>query len=273
LSHAAIDVWPKRRWKPILHVSYLILCLPFYKNESLAPVHDVRTPPLTHIPKVGHERSALTQDRTLDTLYLTPILDTLSRQNPQTDFIDAPTRNGVYDADSDQTLYLFIDLKTPGPETWTAVLSALEPLQKGGWLSTYDGETFTERPVTVVGTGNTPVWAVQAAVPRHAFYDAPLALLDSDFANVTANDAPIASTNFAASFGEVRGRGLSEEQLGKLREQVKVAHERGIKVRYWNQPNWPVGTRNAVWRTLWEEGVDLLNADDLEGVSGFWETG
>lgn len=227
---------------------------------------------LTH-PKVGHELSALTPERTLKSLYIDPILDTLHRQNPSTPFAPSNTRNGVYDADSGQTLYFFIDFKTSPHDTWTAVLSALEPLQKGGWLSTYDGKAFQERPVTAIGTGNTPLTAVQKAVPRHVFYDAPLPLLDAEFSNVTSNDSPIASTNFASSFGDVRKQTLNDTQLEKLREQIRVAHDKGIKVRYWNQPNWPVGTRNAVWRTLWEEGADLLNADNLEGVAEFWKTG
>jgi hypothetical protein len=32
-----------------------------------------------------------------------------------------------------------------------------------------------------------------------------------------------------------------------------------------------VRTRNAVWRTLWEEGIDLLNVDDLTAAGEFWE--
>ena len=180
--------------------------------------------------------------------------------------------NGVFDTSSGQTLYFFIDLKTSGPETWEAVLSALEPLRKESFLSSYDGTTFTSAPVTVVGTGNTPLTAVQNAIPRYAFYDAPLAKLGSEeFGNLTKFDAPIASTNFAESFGNVRKLSFNDTQLETLREQVKVAHEKGIMARYWNQPEWPVGTRNAVWRTLWEEEVDLINVDDLEACAEFWE--
>ena len=36
-------------------------------------------------------------------------------------------------------------------------------------------------------------------------------------------------------------------------------------------PGWPVGTRNAAWRILWEAGVDLINVDDLEAGANFWE--
>ncbi|KAL5433804.1 hypothetical protein PMIN07_000795 [Paraphaeosphaeria minitans] len=221
---------------------------------------------------VGHERQALTKERTLESLYINPILDTLHRQNPVTNFWTEQTFNGVYDTSSAQTLYFFIDLKTSGPETWSAVLSALEPLRKAGYLSTYNGTGFTSKPVTVIGTGNTPIWLVQSAVPRDAFYDAPLAQLGGAFSNITANDSPIASTDFEASFGEVRMESLNDTQLGTLREQLNAAHDRGIKARYWNQPGFPVGTRNAVWRMLYNEGADLINVDDLEGAAGFWES-
>lgn len=221
---------------------------------------------------VGHERQALTQERTLESLYINPILDTLHRQNPVTEFSTGPSLNGVFDTSSAQTLYFFIDLKTSGPETWAAVLSALEPLRKEGYLSTYNGTGFTSKPVTVIGTGNTPIWLVQSAVPRDAFYDAPLALLESEFSNITSNDSPIASTDFQASFGEVRTESLNDTQLEILRGQLKTAHDKGIKARYWNQPGFPVGTRNAVWRILYNEGADLINVDDLAGAAGFWES-
>jgi hypothetical protein len=71
--------------------------------------------------------------------------------------------------------------------------------------------------------------------------------------------------------GEIRKQEFNDTQLETLRRQIKVAKDRGIGARYWNQPLFPVGTRNAVWRTLWDEGVALLNADDLDGAVGFWE--
>jgi len=49
---------------------------------------------------------------------------------------------------------------------------------------------------------------------------------------------------------------------------VKIAHGRGIKVRYWDQPAWPVSTRDGIWRQLCTEGVDLINADDVAAAAG-----
>ncbi|KAF2816432.1 uncharacterized protein BDZ99DRAFT_407226 [Mytilinidion resinicola] len=226
---------------------------------------------------VGHEESALTDARTLDSLYIQPILDTLHRQNPVTKFSPSPTKNGVFDTSSGQTLYLFIDLKTAGPSTWPAVLSALSPLRDAGYLTTYDGTPTTTGPVTVIGTGNTPLDLIQAAHPtpqnpRFAFYDAPLPLLATTFSNITAADSPIASTDFAAQFGSVKGGTLNDTQLALLRAQISTAHAKGIAVRYWDQPGFPVGDRNAVWRLLWEEGADLINVDDVAAFAEYWET-
>lgn len=77
---------------------------------------------------VGHEQGALTSERTFQSLYINPILDTLNRQNPPSPFLTAPTKNGVFDTDGKQTLYLFVDLKTNGSTTLPYVVEALEPL-------------------------------------------------------------------------------------------------------------------------------------------------
>ena len=45
--------------------------------------------------QVGHEESALTDERTFESLYVNPILDTLKRQNPKSPFVDSTTRKYV----------------------------------------------------------------------------------------------------------------------------------------------------------------------------------
>lgn len=48
-----------------------------------------------------------------------------------------------------------------------------------------------------------------------------------------------------------------------LRTQVAEAHAKGIKLRYWNQPEWPLARRDGIWQQLLNEGVDFINADDV----------
>ncbi|KAL7650071.1 Altered inheritance of mitochondria protein 6 [Aspergillus niger] len=218
--------------------------------------------------QVGHDESSLTKDRTLESLYINPILDVLKLQNPSSPFVTSPTNNGVFDTSTSQTLYFFIDLKTSGPETLKAVISALQPLRDQGYLTTLkDNKTLTTGPVTVIGTGNTPLDMVGPVADRDYFYDAPLeALAEPEYADITGLISPIASTNFASAVGPVKGEKLSDEQIEALRQQIQTAEERGIGARYWGTPYYPVRTRNFVWRTLLEEGVALLNADDLDAV-------
>ncbi|KAF7538569.1 hypothetical protein G7054_g2804 [Neopestalotiopsis clavispora] len=218
---------------------------------------------------VGHEQSALSEERTLDSLYIQPILSVLRAENPESAFVSGPTKNGVFDTSSGQTLYFFIDLKTDGPTTWPYVIEALAPLRDAGYLTTYNGSAVVSGPVTVIGTGNTPLDLVQGVEPRDYFYDGPLPTLATN--NITKEVSPIASTDFAVQFGEVRNQEFNSTQLELLDAQVAAAHAKGIAVRYWDLPGFPVGTRNAVWRTLWNAGVDLINVDDLEAVANFWE--
>lgn len=221
----------------------------------------------------------MTPERTFVSLYLDPIVDTIKRQNPTTQFVDSSeTKNGVYDTESDQTLYLWIDLKTDGPTTWSAVLAALAPLKDAGYLTTTDGKTITSAAVTAIGTGNTPKGyflpqdPATSSSPRFTFLDAELSTLNSSAGvNITSLITPIASAQFSAQFGQVITEGLNSTQLDLLRSQVSYAKSRGIGSRYWDQPGWPIGTRNAIWRTLLEEGVALLNVDDLEGAADFWQ--
>ena len=49
---------------------------------------------------------------------------------------------------------------------------------------------------------------------------------------------------------------------------MKTAHGKGIMLRYWYQPGWPISTRDGIWRQLTEVGVDLINADDVASAAG-----
>lgn len=222
---------------------------------------------------VGHEEAALTDERTFDALYIQPILKVLNGQNPESRFVtanDQGTKNGVFDTSSGQTLYLYVDVKTDGESTFPYVIRALEPLRSAGYLTTFNGTGVTPGAVTVVGTGNTPLDQIQGVSQRDYFYDAPLPYLNTTFSNITSDVSITANWDFSDTFGEVKGLEFNATQAQTLREQVEAAHDKGILVRYWDTPGWPIGTRNAVWRTLWNAGVDLINVDDLTAGANFW---
>ncbi|KAL4926057.1 uncharacterized protein BDV17DRAFT_270372 [Aspergillus undulatus] len=221
---------------------------------------------------VGHDESSLTEERTFESLYVNPILDVLERQNPKSRFLTGPTTNGVFDTTTDQTLYLWVDSKTSGPETFKAVIAALEPLRKKGYLtSVKNNDTLTQGPVTVIGTGNTPLDLVAPVANRDYFYDGPLATLEEE--GITSLISPIASASFSDAVGGLTlgtDSVLSDGQLETVRGQIAAAKEKGILARYWGAPSYPIRARNILWTTLINEGVGLLNADDLEAAAKYF---
>ncbi|KZZ87617.1 PLC-like phosphodiesterase, TIM beta/alpha-barrel domain protein [Ascosphaera apis ARSEF 7405] len=202
--------------------------------------------------------------------------------------------NGVFTEAPHQTLVLLVDFKMNGDETWPYLMKQLDPLRERGYLTYFNGTTRVEGPVTVVGTGNAPFHLiVENSTYRDVFYDAPLAYLpllpdidetqtqssSSDDQNSTTSSSlstkppPLppfdftnsyyASASFKKFIGTCWAWMLTNSQLDTIRLHVNSAHKRGLFVRYWSSPGFPHGFRNRLWRLMIQEGVDLLNTDDL----------
>jgi hypothetical protein len=248
---------------------------------------------------VGHNTASLTTNRTFQSLYINRLVEILERQNPVSSFYNG-TMHGVFDTHTKQSITLLIDLKTDGAETWPYVLKQLEPLRERGWLSHVKDGFLHQRPITAVGTGKTPFDVLTANTTyRDAFFDAPLDEMWEDpesgegdieqersiaprirrqgspgtepSDSYTPLNSYYASTSFSQVIGSAWLGKLSSRQLDLIRGQVKGAHHRGLKARYWDLPAWPASTRNYVWGVLVNEGVDILNVDDLDAVkNGVW---
>lgn len=255
---------------------------------------------------VGHSTASLTEKRTFRSLYVDPIVRLLDSMNQEVTFANTSTnttKRGLFEEDPSRTLVLLVDLKTSGTETFPVVYEQLEALREKDYLSYWDGEKLEKRPVTVVGTGNTPFNLVLAEEPRRdIFFDAPLNRLwepqstavggsvltqsqetklfqnqksgqgSMGTENTTVDDfdpstSYYASVSFTNSVGSVwRGR-LSSKQMSIIRSQIQGAHRRGLKTRYWDTPSWPISLRNYIWGVLIDEGADMLNVDDLKGAA------
>lgn len=229
--------------------------------------------------RVGHTLQTVLHGHTLRSLYLTPLLETLQQHDPRNanrtvKATGAPV--GIFASDLSQTLVLLVDFKADGELIWPLLMEQLQPLRERGYLSYFDGSAMIERAITVVATGDAPFdHILENSTYRDVFYDAPLDKL-SFFSETSAvpvgsvynvNNSYYASVDFRTSIGSLPTSRLSYAQLAKVRSQIDVAHERGLKVRYWGTPTWPVGLRNYVWRALVREGVDVLNVDDLHGAT------
>lgn len=221
---------------------------------------------------IGHEMAALTKERTLDSLYIQPLLQVLTMQNPKNAFTVGQTSpNGVFDTASNIPLQLLVDIKTDGVQALPFILKAFEPLRKGGFLTTFANGTLKTSAVTVVGTGNSPLAQVKALEPRDYFFDAPLIQLTDPSLNTTWDPtlSPIASTDYEVAVGWSGIGNISDSQVANITKFVSDAHSRGIAARFWDTPGWPINARTNVWKVLLDNGADWLNADDLEAAASF----
>ncbi|KKY13455.1 hypothetical protein UCRPC4_g06975 [Phaeomoniella chlamydospora] len=242
---------------------------------------------------VGHTTSSLTKNRTLKSLYLSPLMEILEKQNPITHFHPTHTEiNGVFDTKPEQTLILLVDFKTSGPEIFPFVQDQLEPLRQKGYLTHWNGSAIISRPITIVASGNAPYDLVSAHnTYRDIFFDAPLDHLTTpnplsphksstgknqgqghSVSNTSTPLPPYSPTNsYYASVSFKKSIGfphaytrLTAREIDLIRSQINDAHTRGLKVRYWGIPSWPRGLRNHIWHVLIREGADMLNVDDLQ---------
>ncbi|KAL9629844.1 MAG: hypothetical protein Q9164_006698, partial [Protoblastenia rupestris] len=182
---------------------------------------------------VGHKASSLTQARTLQTLYIDPLLSILSHQNPLSTPLqtatDSSTLNGIFDTSPTTSLILLIDIKTDPLKTLPAVIAALEPLRAhDGYLTHFNGSSLISGPLTIVATGETPfdMLVSNNSTYRDIFFDAPLdtfwpasSSLSNTADQYTPENSYYASTNFEATIGKLYHGIMSPSQVELVRGQ------------------------------------------------------
>jgi hypothetical protein len=195
---------------------------------------------------VAHERSSLDKRKTLQSLYLDPLLER-TRKNSGRVHKGGPV------------FTLLIDIKDDAEKTYAALHSLLE--KYAGMLSEVRGGKYRARAVKVVISGNRPRLLMKSQQIRFAGVDGRVGDLDS---REPAHFLPMISDRWSRVF-KWRGKGtIPPAEAARLREIVSKAHAAGRVVRFWATPEDP-----AVWKVLLESGVDLVNTDDLSGLRKF----
>ncbi|KAI0404206.1 hypothetical protein F4802DRAFT_598403 [Xylaria palmicola] len=256
---------------------------------------------------IGHERDSLTSTRTLQSMYINPLLEILNGQNPTWAADSMSGRpQGIFPTQPNSTVVLLVDVKEKPEIVWPLVIQQLEPLRQRRFLTRHeqahptglvDRQTLWPAPLTVVGSGQLKLPSLLEAYPNgtfmryhDTFVDAPLnGLPDADrprSAN-TSTSAPMswgrtlygpdnsyyASVSFKQTIGSVM-LGFSQSQLDKLRAQIRGAQQSGLVSRYWDTPSWPINYRDYIWGVLTREGVGILNVDDVAAATrGVWTEG
>jgi glycerophosphoryl diester phosphodiesterase len=193
---------------------------------------------------VAHDLEDCDPDKTLQTLYLDPLL-ARARQHGGRIYPDGPN------------VILLVDIKNTGPATLEALLQALVPYHE--MLTEFTRDSTTERAVTIVVSGSVPRADLEARSPRWAASDGRLPHIGA-----SPHDVPLVSENWGTLF-RWRGRGdMPGEERAKLEDILARCHAAGQKVRFWALPHRP-----EAWETVWDAGLDYINTDDLAGLRDF----
>lgn len=195
---------------------------------------------------VAHTRSELAPERNLQALYLEPLKRRVAQH-----------QGSVYG--DGKTFTLLIDIKTDAEVTYRALHELLA--QYSQILTHSDGAKEQSGAITAIVSGNRPIELIRQASPRYVGIDGRLSDLDSA---LPTSLMPLISDNWRLHFSW-RGAGefpAAEQQ--KLQDIVARTHAENKRLRFWATPDSP-----AMWRILRDANVDLINTDDLQGLSEF----
>lgn len=195
---------------------------------------------------VGHDLLDLRPGRTLQGLYLDPLVARIQAQGGRV-YPDGPP------------FTLMIDIKSDATSTYRRLAEVLSDY--GSILTEHVGPATHLRAVEVVVSGNRK-WDVIAATPRRFVgIDGRISDLDTDLGCALV---PWISDNWANHFGW-RGDGpMPTAEREKLTAIVRKAHAAGRRVRFWATPE-----SELVWRELVAAEVDLINTDQLARLNDF----
>lgn len=198
---------------------------------------------------VAHDPQQLRPTKTLKTLYLEPLRLHL-RENGGKVFGDGTS------------LWLFLDVKTPARTSYTVIDRMLSTYHD--MLTSFTAEHTYSKPVTIILSGNRLPFDLTAQLPlRHTALDGRVPDLG---VHTNPNVMPVISDDWRKHFRWMGKGSMPVGEKQKLAEIVETAHAHGQKLRFWNTPDTDTPERGAVWDTLTEVGVDLINTDDLEGL-------
>lgn len=213
--------------------------------------------------RVGHDRKSLKPGRTLETLYLDPLLARV-RDNEGT----------VYPWPGEVTL--LVDIKADGLKVYEELTKRLVKYQE--MLTTYPRpipkrSSLIElarladakiRPgaVRIVISGDRPIEAIEKDGRGLAFIDGRLS--DVGIVPPVSHTIPLISDSYDDKF-KWNGQGdMPSDERFKLRQYVQKVHANGQKFRLWGVPDTP-----DAWREFYEAGVDLVNTDRLAPLAEF----
>jgi len=192
---------------------------------------------------VAHNKSDIKQERSLDILYLQPIIN-MVRNN-----------KGKAWSNYNSTFQLLIDLKT-GVEPTLSLL--VEKLKK--YPDIFD-PGVNQNAVRIVITGNRPQPADFSKYPDFIYFDG---ILGQKYNEQQLKRVALYSENLR-KFTSWNGKGeIIEKDKIRLEYIIDSVHTLNKKIRFWNAPD----DINA-WNTFINLGIDYINTDHIVNLAEY----
>ena len=193
---------------------------------------------------VAHNLKDVTPERSLEALYLDPILKLVES-------------GGI--SKEKFPITLLIDVKSAAIPTYEVLHRTLERYER--MLTRFEGDRVFTNAVTVVVSGERTREVMQEQKRRFATYDGRLEDIDS---SAPSSFIWWISDDWTQNF-QWRGEGpVSDRDLTKFKAIVAKVHAHGRKLRFWAMPDKP-----EVWQMLRTNQVDIIGSDNLKGLHDF----
>lgn len=198
---------------------------------------------------------------TLEDLYLTPLRNLATKVN----------NGGIY---ADGTpLLLLVDIKSEDVSTYQRLHNSLASyaVDNPGLFTTYTKNAFggydtKEGAVNVIISGNRPRDYMLSQTQRYATYDGRA---DDIGKGIAPEFISLISGNWNTFFnGDLAWDGtgtIPDDTKSALDEIVAQVHGENKILRFWNLPQ----DAPSVWGPLYDANVDLINTDNLTGLSEY----
>ncbi|MEO5649985.1 MAG: hypothetical protein ABIR03_08685 [Ginsengibacter sp.] len=216
--------------------------VPFYTawNASFGSI-EADVFPVHGVLLVSHYKEALQPQRTLDSLYLEPLLNELQK-NPN------------------RKVDMLVDIKENYKKSLQLLLQELKPLKK--YLVTNKG---LNKPVTILVSGERPPPAEYKNYPNYIFFDDDLRTSHTPKEWKRVGLVSLSFKIYSHWNGEAD---LPESDRNVLIQVIDSVHHAGKKIRFWAAPD-----NEKSWFIQMKLDVDLIGTDKIQALSAFLSKG
>lgn len=187
---------------------------------------------------VGHDGQHLSDERSLEALYLKPLAAAIEKNKGQ-----------VYSHQQD--LQLLIDIKTIAEPTLVSLVDLLKQYPS----------IIHCKQVKLVISGNRPAESTWKNYPNYIWFDGRLS---QNYSADALNKIALLSDDFAAYVKSRFPLKITEAEQGKLERVLENAKLAGKPTRFWGTAD-----DTITWKKMMEWGVNFINTDRIIALSDF----